>query len=140
MNLSAIIAIVEGNQTLAIELVFDGHPQFAGRTLLRHYPSYDAVYTLIAEGDLKLLGDTVQSCRSYFVEDYLRDQCVQREDYTPSLIAGYTLSSYLENSKPIAELLRGGASFLYLFDADSERWLMSDKTLVLRMLTEIETV
>jgi hypothetical protein len=43
----------------------DGHPEFTGNTLVRHYNDERDVIRLIEEGDVSNLGDTLSECKFY---------------------------------------------------------------------------
>lgn len=139
-NLSAVIVLVDDKETFCIEVAHDGHPQYAGRTLLNNYPDYETLFPLIMGGDLKWLGPTIEQSQSYYIEDLLRNPCVSKEEYSPKLLENRTLDSFLESEEAIKELLDDGASFLYVFATDCNMWFMSDKGLLLRPLTAVETV
>lgn len=59
------ISIFDENKNYNSIFCADGHPEFTGHTLVRHYKNQKDVISLIEEGDVSNLGNTVSKCKFY---------------------------------------------------------------------------
>jgi hypothetical protein len=125
---SAIIGILEGTELLWVELALDGDPKYVSPILLDNYNSYEDALSLVMAGDMRTLGPEPGMCDAYRRDGYDPEATTKRESM-------WTLSDFMADELIVKTiLLRTDCGYLYLFDADSERWLFANHTGIVSML------
>ena len=113
---STIIAKLSNGQTKRIYCHWDGYPEHNGRILLDHYQDQTKIDSLIALGDLSVLGEEIGEKHAFETTNGRNDCTAYGRDRDEQGTEASTVRSLKASIKSSAQC---GAEFVYLWDGQS---------------------
>ena len=135
------IALLVDGAYLTIYCHWDGYPDGVGQTLHDHYKTFDQVQNLILLGNLSSLGPTLGEKHDFdWATNFHQKHGYNTEKWSPEVKAEYDHYNAMCNAygrdrgerdagavayKSLAEVLRNGEEWLYVFDAAGSTWYVA---------------
>ena len=118
------IAIKENDKFKAIYHHWDSYPEHLGKLLLEHYSNVNKIKDAISHGDASLWAknisppnNAIHSCDNKFPDTSIFYHRDRKEDLN--------ISDFRTNKSLIKNAARNGIEYLYVFDTDTNKWLVT---------------
>ena len=118
------IAIKENDEPRAIYHHWDSYPSYLGKLLLEHYSNIDKIKEAISYGDASFWDKNIsppKNATHNYENKYPNTSVFYHRDRNQDLHIGHFLST----NQMIMSAFRNAIEYLYLFDIDKNRWLVT---------------